>query len=537
MEVGASSPGVIDRSLRLLRPTVGVVTNVGTDHVTAYGSIDGIAREKQKLVEALPPDGIAVLNADDPRVLGMAKACVVRVLTYGLESTADVRAEAVAGLWPSRLSFVLAHGEQRVPVQTQLCGAHWVSSALAAGAVGVALGIPLGEVAAALGRVQPFEGRMAPVTLPDDVTFIRDDWKASVHTIPPALAFMREAAARRKIAVIGTIADTTGDAGAVYVTMARRALEAVDMVCFVGPRASSALRAKSEPGDDRIRAFGTVKAASDFLGGVLRSGDLVLLKGSNTADHLYRIILARTGRVRCWQENCRRVRFCDTCSLLEVDSYAASTPEPPDHSVAGGPAVATASEAPSHVPGHVPSHVIVGLGNPGEQYRDTPHNIAHTVLDRLAGALRFDWEVAPEAHLARGAWKGETVCLVKPRAFMNQSGPVLVQIAQRLGIPPERCILVYDDHDLPLGSVRRRSRGSDGGHRGVRSVIEACQTDQLRRVKLGVKRSDGARSTAEAVLTPFTAEEQAVVQKACDEAIARLGDLLAEQATAGRDAR
>jgi aminoacyl-tRNA hydrolase len=524
-EVAAPAPGVLDRCLALLRPSIGVVTNIGSDHISAYGSADGIAAEKRKLVQALPADGVAVLNADDPRVRAMAEGFRGRVITYGLDPSADLRAEDVTSVWPARLSFTLVHEDRRIRVQTQLCGRHWVSSVLAALATGFALGVPLEEGAQALAHAAPFEGRMSPVSIAGEVTFIRDDWKASIHTIPPALDFMKEAVAPRKIAVIGTIADTTGDAGAAYVTIARRAAEAADIVCFVGPRSTAALRAKRDAGDDRIRAFASTKAASDFLGGVFRPGDLVLLKGSNTADHLYRILLARVRQVRCWRDDCKRVRFCDTCALIEVDSISVPSVSAPSEPMAE-PAPATVEPAPAVV--------IVGLGNPGERYRDTPHNVGQAVLDRLAGRLNLEWQETAEGQLGRGLWNGRSVCLVKPSVFMNQTGPALRAIAARLGVGHEQCVLVYDDHDLPLGAVRRRLRGSDGGHRGVRSIIEAFQTDEFRRVKVGVRRAASGISAGDAVLAPFDATEQGMITKAYDEAIARLEVLLAEPANAGR---
>jgi aminoacyl-tRNA hydrolase len=527
-EVGAPTPGAIDRCLALLRPRIGVVTNIGTDHMSAYGSADRIAAEKRKLVHALPSHGVAVLNADDPRVLAMADGFRGRVITYGRHPSADVRAEDVTSVWPARLSFTVVHDERRIPVQTQLCGPHWVSSALAAIGVGIALGVPIEDAARALAQAAPFEGRMSPVTVPGDVTFIRDDWKASLHTIPPALDFMKAAVAARKIAVIGTIADTSGDAGAAYVAMARRAADAVDVVCFVGPRSSAALRAKRHATDGRIRVFGTTKTASDFLGAFVRPGDLILLKGSNTADHLYRILLARHQPVRCWRDDCKRNQFCDTCSLLGVDSGLLRSPASPPEAPAE-----TARVAGQPPP---PSVVIIGLGNPGDLYRDTPHNVGHAVLDRLAGLLPVEWQETPEGFLAHGVWKGETVCLVKPLAFVNEAGRALMTITTRLGVRYDQCILVYDDHDLPLGAVRRRLRGSAGGHRGVRSVIEAFQTDELRRVKVGVRRTGSASPAGEAVLAPFDAEEQRVIRDACDEAIARLDVLIAEHSSSARGA-
>ena len=161
--------------LRLVRPEIGVVTNIGTDHLSAFGTVEAIAAEKGKLIAALPPQGTAVLNADDPRVLAMRARCAGRVLTYGLAPEALVRAEHISARWPERLAFTVRYAEQAHEVHTQLCGAHLVPCVLAALAVGIALGVPLATAARAVQTVPPFRRRMEVVQHPDGVTFIRDD--------------------------------------------------------------------------------------------------------------------------------------------------------------------------------------------------------------------------------------------------------------------------------------------------------------------------------------------------------------------------
>jgi aminoacyl-tRNA hydrolase len=517
VEVGATGPGSLDESLALLRPRIGVVTSVGTDHYSAFGSLEGIAAEKAKMVRALPADGIAVLNADDPRVLAMREGFAGRIITFGLHPEADVRAESVSAAWPDRLSFTMIHAGRGVPVQTQLCGAHWVSAALAAVAVGVALGVSLEESAQALGTIASFQGRMSPLALPNGVTVIRDDWKASIHTIPPALDFLKQARAPRKIAILGTIADTMGDAGAIYVKMARLALEAGDFVIFIGPRAFAALRAKKGAGDGRLRAFGSVKAATEFLDGFLRPGDLVLLKGSNTADHLYRIVLSRVRPVACWREDCKKNGFCDTCSLLQIPS------DPPVSSAVRAQELTDEETSGQVTP---PARIILGLGNPGEQYAGTPHNVGQAAVERLAQSLDAVWQADGVVLRADATFHGEPILLVKLGSPINHSGPALEVLTQRLGVTPDRCILIHDDLDLPLGAVRVRMRGSDGGHRGVRSILETFQTDMIPRVKIGVKRPGGKRPAAEAVLTPFREEERPVIEVAMEEALKRLDGMV-----------
>jgi UDP-N-acetylmuramoyl-tripeptide--D-alanyl-D-alanine ligase len=314
-ELGASGPGTLDGPIAVVRPRVAVVTNVGGDHRSAFRTLDATATEKGKLVSAVPAHGLAVLNADDPRVLAMGATCRGRVLTYGLTPDAAVHAESVTGSWPDRLEFIVIHGEQRVAVHTRFCGVHWIHACLAAIATGVGLGIPLADAASALADVEPWSGRMEPVRA-RGVTFLRDDCKAAYWSIGASLEFLRGARVPRKIAVIGTISDYPGRASAVYGAVARQALDVADEVIFVGPQALRCSGARTHPRGSALHAFLTAREAHRYLADTLLPGDLVLLKGSQRVDHLLRLVLARRGRIGCWRTECRRITFCDECALL-----------------------------------------------------------------------------------------------------------------------------------------------------------------------------------------------------------------------------
>ena len=523
VELSAGRPGVMGRELRLVRPRIGIVTNVGTDHYSAHGSIEALAAEKERLVRALPSDGVAVLNADDPRVRGMQARCACRVITFGVAADAMVQARNVSATWPAPLEFDVSYEGRVVRVSTRLFGTAWVGAALAAIATGIVMGVPLEAAAEAIGRIEPAEGRMQPVFLPNGITFIRDDWKASVSTIPPALAFLKAARATRKIAVLGTISDTFGDAGRIYGRVARHALEAADLVCFVGPQAFHALRSKPLDQPDRMYAFGTAGAAQRFLSALLEPGDLVLLKGSNNADHICRLAMARMAPVACWRMDCKRQCFCDACELVGVSSGAAyaredAQPSPIDRAD-------EARKTPRAGTAAMPQ-ILVGLGNAGQDYRDTPHNVGHAVLDRLAADLNAAWHDEQGTAIARTEWHGRPVWLIKPDGWINHSGRVLEDLARRTGFLPGDCVLVYDDFALPLGVVRTRMRGSDGGHRGVRSILEAFQTDRFRRVKIGVRRPDDVGVAGDAVLKAFGHEHRAVIDAMVAEAQSHLRELV-----------
>ena len=240
---------------------------------------------KSKLIAALPPHGIAILNADDPNVLAMRSRCAGRVITYGLAPEAMVRAENVNAAWPERLSFTVCFNGQSHPVQTQLPGAHLVHCALAAVAVGLAMGLPLTVAAQAISTAPPFQRRMSPVIRDDGVTFIQDDVKAPLWAIPAVLDFMKTRGQHARSSSIGTISDYTGNSDRAYVSVARQALAAADQVVFVGSRASKSLKARRHPQDDALQAFPSVEAAGAQLREFFCPGDLVLLKGIDH-DHL-----------------------------------------------------------------------------------------------------------------------------------------------------------------------------------------------------------------------------------------------------------
>ena len=181
----------------------------------------------------------------------------------------------------------------------------------------------------------------------------------------------------------------------------------------------------------------------------------------------------------------------------------------------------------AHAEGRGTGRVVVGLGNPGPEYQDTRHNVGQRVLDVLAKTVRGSWRRDGATIVARGRWRGEAVRLVKPLAFMNESGPVVAKALRRAEAGPADLILVYDDIDLPLGAVRLRMKGSHGGHNGVRSVIDALGTQEIKRIKVGVGRPDHKGDVSDHVLTSFERDElpavDAAVAEAVDKVLALLG--------------
>jgi PTH1 family peptidyl-tRNA hydrolase len=133
--------------------------------------------------------------------------------------------------------------------------------------------------------------------------------------------------------------------------------------------------------------------------------------------------------------------------------------------------------------------MIVGLGNPGPGYALTRHNLGFMVADEIAAALHVRFSPRPGAFgYARATEGGVTVHLVKPLTFMNQSGPALMDALAMTGIPVGRTLIVLDDFQLPLGTIRIRPAGSDGGHRGLGSIIGSLETDRVPRLRCGIGR-------------------------------------------------
>lgn len=173
--------------------------------------------------------------------------------------------------------------------------------------------------------------------------------------------------------------------------------------------------------------------------------------------------------------------------------------------------------------------LFVGLGNPGRRYQDTRHNVGWMMLEALSRKLevkatgaRFSALVGearlPESFAGRFGQGGEPLVLLKPQTYMNASGYAVAQAARCYGIAPEALLVLLDERQLPLGSIRLRRGGSDGGHKGLGDVIAHLATEQFPRLRLGIGARDHPDSAegppsdlTDFVLSRFSAEEQAVI--------------------------
>jgi peptidyl-tRNA hydrolase, PTH1 family len=153
---------------------------------------------------------------------------------------------------------------------------------------------------------------------------------------------------------------------------------------------------------------------------------------------------------------------------------------------------------------------VAGLGNPGPEYENTPHNAGFAVVEHLAADLnvRFRRSFRHSAMKADVSREDHNILLVKPLSFMNLSGPVVSAMARKAGIEPEHVIIVSDDADLEIGRIRIKPSGGSGGHKGMKSVLESLGTEAVPRVRVGIGRGERVTDLVDFVLTPFSAAER-----------------------------
>ena len=173
--------------------------------------------------------------------------------------------------------------------------------------------------------------------------------------------------------------------------------------------------------------------------------------------------------------------------------------------------------------------LIVGLGNPGPKYRGTRHNVGFEVIDELARRRGLVFESAPAAALMARDRSTRGVTLAKPLTFMNRSGQGVTELLHYYRFDVADLLIVVEDANLPLGRLRARARGADGGHQGLRSVSDALGSQEFSRLRVGIGRGDPRRDLADHVLSRFEPEERGDIEIA----IGRAADAADMFTTAG----
>jgi UDP-N-acetylmuramoyl-tripeptide--D-alanyl-D-alanine ligase len=296
-EMGMRGLGHITHLCTLAQPTIGVVTNVGHAHIGEVGRIEGIAEAKSELVMAIPATGFVILNADDERVVAMRALTEATVLTFGFSNTADVRAENLELTPAGSYNFDLVCAGERTPTSIPILGEHNVINALAAAAVGLAVGMEVKDIANALTTLkQMSKWRMEVIQLPGNLTIINDAYNANPESLTAALQTLTAIPARgQTFAILGKMHELGDASEAIHAQIAKLAVElGVTHVVAVGELANSyslpALTSNASNGDLSVsKAQESVwlpdsDKACDYIVKQVNSGDILLFKASR-AEH------------------------------------------------------------------------------------------------------------------------------------------------------------------------------------------------------------------------------------------------------------
>jgi UDP-N-acetylmuramoyl-tripeptide--D-alanyl-D-alanine ligase len=303
------------RPVRLYRPDISVITVIRSDHSADFASRHDQVLEKGAVIRELSEEGWAILNADEPDIDVLRAETRANVCTYGLSENADVRAVKVVARGPAPVSFDLCIAGDRRPVLTGLHGAHNVYCALGAAAVGHIVGLPIDDIAGAIGNIEPIAGRMQFVEHDDGVRFLLDDFKASVGSLGAVADYLRgfDAGSARRILLLGSINYGGADLTADYLQVIESVSSCCDEILLVGGFTKSLDTTRLPAG---VRLIETTREAADELHPRLKSGDLVVIKGRNMQEHLRRVEISRRSTVNCWQMNCERKSFCEECPFI-----------------------------------------------------------------------------------------------------------------------------------------------------------------------------------------------------------------------------
>jgi UDP-N-acetylmuramoyl-tripeptide--D-alanyl-D-alanine ligase len=282
IEMGFYVPGEIADLCRLVRPQVGIITRIPDVpvHYSRTPSVDAIAAGKAELIEALPADGVALLNADDARVRALAPRTKAHVVLFGEAEDADLRATDVSARGIDGLRFVAHDGMRSVEVRLPLPGRHLVGSALAALGAATALGVPLAEAAVALSTMDAPAHRMS-VRRTADIVVIDDSYNASPAAVMAALAVIGSVQTRR-VAVIGDMLELGTLSADAHEAVGREAAKQSDVLVGIGELAHTIVAAARAAGLRETYEVADRAEALVLLRRILRRGDTVLVKGSHS---------------------------------------------------------------------------------------------------------------------------------------------------------------------------------------------------------------------------------------------------------------
>ncbi|MCC7492194.1 MAG: UDP-N-acetylmuramoyl-tripeptide--D-alanyl-D-alanine ligase, partial [Fimbriimonadaceae bacterium] len=285
LEMAMRGPGQIRYLAQLAAPRSGVITNIGTSHLGLLGSREAIAQAKGELLDDLGPQGLAVLWAEDPFLPGQAPRHIGRVVWYGFQKPADVRATdlELRGLAGSRYRLQTPRGS--VAVELPLPGRHMVLNSLAAAAVGLAVGLDLPAIAAGLAGVGAVPLRLEVVQLRNGARVINDSYNAAPDSVRAALQVLQSEPCRgRRIACLGDIRELGDLARAEHLRLGAELEAVADVVIGVGELGGEIAAGARDRGHRVVHQVADSAEAGALLAALLQPTDLVLLKASRAVE-------------------------------------------------------------------------------------------------------------------------------------------------------------------------------------------------------------------------------------------------------------
>ncbi|HUS51981.1 MAG TPA: UDP-N-acetylmuramoyl-tripeptide--D-alanyl-D-alanine ligase, partial [Candidatus Bathyarchaeia archaeon] len=323
LEYGVDHKDEMDFHLFLVKPEIGVVTGINPTHSDSelLGSLAGVIKEKGKLLEALPKDGLAILNYDDENVRKMAKKTKAEVIWCGVSKKSDFRADKIKVDF-SGTSFVLNAENKRIKLKTGLIGQHFIHECLAAAAIGRNLGLGWQEIKKGLAKLKPLKGRVSIERGPRGSVLINDALRANPASTVAGLQVLSDLPAKgSRIAVLGEMGELGDLAQESHREVGRKVAELkVDYLISVGPLQKFAAEQAQKDGMEKERIFWVkdVHGAAKTLKKILKKDDLVYLKGS-LLRHMERVLLIlENKKVGCQKTVCHHYQQCPACSDLRV---------------------------------------------------------------------------------------------------------------------------------------------------------------------------------------------------------------------------
>jgi len=325
LEYGVDHQQEMDFHLSLVKPSMAIITGINPTHSEPelLGSLAGVIKEKGKLLEVLPQDGLAILNRDDENVRKMARKTKAKIIWYGSSSKSDFWADEIKVDF-SGTSFTLHQKDKKYRLKTGLVGRHFVHECLAAAAIGRSLGLSWQEIKTGLAMLKPLRGRVNIEKGPKGSILINDSLRANPSSTMAGLQVLADLKTKgRRIAVLGEMGELGNLAEEGHREVGKKAAELkIDSLIGIGPLQKLTTQEAIKQGMEKTKVFWAkdVHQAAKLLEKLLKQNDLFYLKGS-LLRHMERVLLLLKGKeVGCKVTFCHSYHQCESCPYLHSGS-------------------------------------------------------------------------------------------------------------------------------------------------------------------------------------------------------------------------